>query len=222
VRNAFAALGHDAWSCDLLPSLDGSNHHIQDDVRNVIDDGWDLMMVAHPPCTRLCNSGVRWLSSPPTKLEAGHYSPETIHWFSTATEAQRLDFMWDQLAIGAELFSDLWNAPIPHIAVENPIMHKHAKAKIRDYRKQAQVVQPWHHGDPAFKATALWLRNLEPLAPTNMLTRPEAGTDEHKAWSFIHMASPGPDRWKARSTFFPGIAKAMAAQWSQQLTGVAA
>ncbi len=216
VRDAFDALGHDAWSCDLLPDVAGSNKHITGDVRNILDDGWDLMMVAHPPCTRLCNSGVRWLKSPPTKLEAAHYDDDQRSWYATASTDARLAFMWAQLDQGAELFSDLWNAPIERVAIENPVMHKHAKARIRNYAPQAQTVQPWHHGDPAFKGTCLWLRGLAPLVDTDRLTPPAKGTDEHKAWSFIHMASPGPDRWKARSTFFPGIAHAMADQWGNQ------
>lgn len=193
VANAFERLGHDAWSCDLLPSVDGSNRHIQGDVREVLDDGWDMLMVAHPPCTRLCNSGVRWLSKPPpnrTKEE-----------------------LWAELDEGAELFSLLWNADIPRIAVENPVMHKHAKERIRNYQPATQTVQPWWFGDEAFKGTGLYLKNLPPLVPTNKLTPPKKGTEEHKRWSAIHRAPPGPDRWKFRSKTFQGIADAMAMQW---------
>lgn len=193
VRDAFNDAGHDAWSCDLLPDLKGSNRHIRGDVRDVLGDGWDLLMVAHPPCTRLCNSGVRWLSKPPA--------------------GKSLAQMWDELEAGADLFSILWNADIPRVAVENPVMHKHAKALIRNYEPPAQTVQPWQFGERAFKATSLWLRGLPPLTETQRLTPPKAGTEEHKQWSYIHRATPGPDRWKIRSTFFPGIARAMAAQW---------
>jgi hypothetical protein len=76
VRNAFLALGHDAWSCDLLPAEDGSNRHITGDAREILNDGWDLLMVAHPPCTRLCNSGVRWLSTPPPGKTADQMQAE--------------------------------------------------------------------------------------------------------------------------------------------------
>ena len=110
VRNAFLERGHDAWSCDLLPSEDGSNRHIIGDARDLLNDGWDLLMVAHPPCTRLCNSGVRWLTVPPP--------------------GKTLEEMWAALDEGAALFSDFWNAPIERIAIENPVMHKHAKARI--------------------------------------------------------------------------------------------
>ncbi|ALA16114.1 MULTISPECIES: hypothetical protein [Chelatococcus] len=193
VRRAFAARGHDAWSCDLLPAEDRSNKHLVGDVRNYLNDGWDLLMVAHPPCTRLCNSGVRWLKVPPPGR--------------TAEE------MWRELDEGADLFSACWNAPIPRIAVENPVMHRYAKERIRNYQPPAQTVQPWWFGDPFFKATSFYLKGLPPLVPTKRLIPPKPGTPEHRAWSRVHRAPPGPDRWKERSRTFPGIAEAMADQW---------
>lgn len=193
VRRAFAARGHDAWSCDLLPAKDGSNRHLVGDVREFLNDGWDLLAVFHPPCTRLCNSGVRWLTDPP--------------------RGRTLAEMWADLDEGAELFSDLWNAPIERVAVENPVMHRHARERIRNYQPPAQTVQPWWFGDRAFKATGLYLRGLPPLVATDRLTPPKPGTDEHKEWSAIHRAPPGPDRWAFRSKTFPGIAAAMADQW---------
>jgi len=193
MRRAFSALGHDAWSCDLLPADDGSNRHIVCDVRDLLGDDWDLLAVMHPPCTRLCNSGVRWLTKPP----AGK------------TRAQ----MWADLDEGAALFSDCWNAPIERVAVENPVMHRHAKERIRNYQPPAQTVQPWWFGDAAFKATSFYLRGLPALVATNRLTPPAVGTDEHKRWSAVHRAPPSPDRWKIRSATFPGIAAAAAAQW---------
>lgn len=193
VRRAFAARGHDVWSVDLLPSDDRSNRHIIGDVRDHLHEGWDLLAVFHPPCTRLCNSGVRWLSVPPA--------------------GRTLEAMWAELDEGAALFSACWNAPIERIAVENPVMHKHAKARIENYQPPAQIVQPWWFGDRAFKATGLYLRGLPTLVPTNRLTPPRPGTDEHKAWSVIHRASPAADRWKTRSKTFPGLAEAAADQW---------
>ncbi|WP_024586040.1 hypothetical protein [Aliihoeflea sp. 2WW] len=184
VRCAFASRGHDAWSCDLLPAEDRSNKHITGDVRDILDDGWDLLVVAHPPCTRLCNSGVRWLSAPPA--------------------GKTLDQMWRELDEGAALFSDLWNAPIERIAVENPVMHRHAKERIRNYQEPAQSVQPWQFGHGEVKRTCLWLKNLPALVPTNIV---EGRTPR------VHHMSPGPNRWKERSRFFPGIAEAMADQW---------
>jgi len=184
VRRAFAARGHDAWSCDLLPAEDRSNRHIVGDVRDHLADGWDLLIVAHPPCTRLCNSGVRWLSAPPP--------------------GRTLDDMRRELVDGAALFSDCWNAPVERIAVENPVMHRHAKALIRGYQPPAQSVQPWQFGHGETKRTCLWLKNLPPLRPTDIV--------EGRAQR-VHRMPPSPDRWRERSRFFTGIAAAMADQW---------
>lgn len=177
VRRAFAARGHDAWSCDLLPAEDRSNKHIVGDARDILNDGWDLLMVAHPPCTRLCNSGVRWL-------------------------AER--DLWADLDEAAALFSAFWNAPIERVAIENPVMHRHAKARIVNYRPPAQSIQPWQFGHGETKRTCLWLKGLPPLVPTNIVAGREAR---------VHRMSPGPDRWKERSRFFSGVANAMADQW---------
>ncbi|WP_291655945.1 hypothetical protein [Bosea sp. (in: a-proteobacteria)] len=184
VRRAFAARGHDAWSCDLLPAEDRSNRHIVGDARDILNDGWDLLMVAHPPCTRLCNSGVRWLSVPPP--------------------GRTLDDMQEELREGAALFSTFWNAPIDRICVENPVMHRHAKALIENYREPAQSVQPWQFGHGELKRTCFWLKGLPALRPTNIVDGREAR---------VHRQSPGPNRWRERSRFFSGIAEAMADQW---------
>jgi hypothetical protein len=213
VRRAFAARGHDAWSCDLLPAEDRSNRHIVGDIRDILGDGWDLLAVMHPPCTRLCNSGVRWLSDPPTKLSSDTYPAATVAAYATWDREQRLAFMWQSLDEGAALFSACWNAPVERIALENPVMHKHAKARIVNFQPAAQTVQPYWFGEPAFKATGLYLKNLPPLVRTNPLTPPRKGTAEHKEWSAVHRASPGPLRWKLRSRTFDGIAAAMADQW---------
>ena len=195
VRNAFLDRGHDAWSCDVLPSDDLTNRHIQDDVLEVLKmESWDMLMVAHPPCTRLCNSGVRWLhKAPPGKTLAE---------------------MWEQLDQGAELFSKLWNADVPRVAIENPVMHKYAKARINNFEPFTQSVEPYEFADSIdaedniSKRTCLWLRNLPPLIKTGTLTRETARHD-------IHNASPGKDRWKVRSKFHKGIAQAMADQWGK-------
>lgn len=189
VRNAFLARGHDAWSCDLLPSEDGSNRHICGDARDLLDEDWDLLIVAHPPCTRLCNSGVRWLTTPPPGKTIGQ--------------------MWAELDEGAALFSAFWNAPIDRIAVENPVMHKHAKTRIANYAEPAQSVQPWQFGHGETKRTCLWLKNLPPLSATNVV---EGRTAR------VHRMPPGPDRWRERSRFFTGIADAMADQWGSFAT----
>lgn len=199
VREAFLGRDFDAWSCDLLPDERGSNRHIRGDVRDILNDGWDLIIVAHPPCTRLCNSGVRWLTTPPP----GRTKEE----------------MWTELSEGAALFSTLWNAPAPHVAVENPVMHRHAKERIAGYCEFSQSVQPWQFGEPQFKRTCLWLRNLPPLKDTLRLSPPKPGTDEHKSWSRVHRMSRGEHRRHERSRFFVGIAQAMAKQWGDHIRG---
>ena len=193
VRRAFAARGCDAWSCDLLPSEDGSNRHIRGDARELLHDGWDLLMVAHPPCTRLCNSGVRWLSSPPPG--------------KTAAQMERA------LREGAALFSAFWNAPIARVAVENPVMHGHAKRLIENYAEPAQSIQPWQFGHGECKRTCLWLRGLPPLTPTHVVE----GREQR-----VHRMPPSPTRWKERSRFYPGIAAAMAEQWTEHAWRAAA
>lgn len=184
VRNAFLDRGHDAWSCDLLPSEDGSNRHIRGDARDYLNDGWDLLMVAHPPCTRLCNSGVRWLTKPPP--------------------GRTLSDMWRELDEAAALFSEFWHAPIDSIAIENPIMHRHAKERIAGYREFTQSIQPWQFGHPEVKRTCLWLKNLEPLVPTKIVEGREAR---------VHKMPGGRNQARERSRFFTGVAEAMADQW---------
>jgi hypothetical protein len=173
VRDAFAARGHDAWSCDLLPT-EREGQHIQGNVLEHLGGGWELM-IAHPPCTRLCNSGVRWL-------------------------AERN--LWSELKEACLFFKALLTAPIPRIALENPLPHKYAKELIGGYQ---QIIHPWLFGDPETKTTCLWLKNLPPL----MATLIETGRRQS-----CFMQSPGPERWKARSRTFQGIANAMAHQWS--------
>jgi len=211
VRDAFTRAGHLAMSCDMLDT-EAPGAHYKGDIRDVLYDGWDLM-IAHPPCTRLTNSGVRWLKEAPVKLQPWQYSAEEVEAYSKMTPAQRLDFMWRQLESAASFYKLLRDAPIPRKAIENPIMHCYARERIEiGFR---QVVQPWWFGEEAFKATGLELIGLPPLEATNRLMPPKAGTQEHKAWSKVHLASPGPDRWKDRSRTYDGIAQAMANQWGR-------
>ena len=164
-------------------------------MRNHLGDGWDLLVLCHPPCTRLCNSGVRWLTTPPP----GRTLPD----------------MWAELYEGVALFTACWQAPIGRVAVENPVMHRHARERLPADLPRPQIVQPWWFGDQAFKATGFYTRGLPPLVATNRLTPPEPGTEAHKAWSLIHRASPGPDRARLRSRTFPGVAAACATQWGR-------
>jgi len=211
VRDAFYWAGFDAWSCDVLPSDTPSNRHLQCDVREALKlDAWDVLMVAHPPCTRLCNSGVRWLTEAPA--------------------GRTLEDMWAELDEGSALFRSMLDADVPQIAVENPVMHRHAKARIwgEDWASASKddgtfrqtSVQPYEYADDidaddnVSKRTCLWLKGLPALTPTSNLTRETARHD-------IHNASPGPDRWKVRSKFHAGIAQAMVDQWSQSIEAAA-
>jgi len=138
-REEFAALGHYVMSCDILPTEVAGNHY-QGDIFDILDDGWD-MMIAHPPCTRLCNSGVRWL------------------------EERNL---WADMRAGARFFKRLLDADIPQICIENPIPHKYAVAEIG--RKYDQLVHPWQHGHGETKATCYWLKGLPHLVPSNVVS----------------------------------------------------
>ncbi len=185
VRDAFRARGHDAWSCDILPTDADPAWHIQGDAIEVAyGQDWDLM-IAHPPCTYLTNSGVRWFYTDPTR--------------------------WGKLDQAAQFFRRLFNAPIVKIAVENPIMHKYAKERI-DGMEQSQVIQPWMFGHMEQKATCLWLKGLPLLRPTNNVKEQMMALPNNERQRIFHMP-PGPDRWKLRSTTFKGIADAMADQW---------
>ena len=183
VRDAFRAKGHEAMSCDILPT-DVEGPHYQGDVRDIIDDGWDLM-IAHPPCTYLTNSGVTWLHKDPSR--------------------------WAKLDDGAAFFKMLLEAPVERIAIENPIMHKYAKERIGGV-KQSQVIQPWMFGHMEQKATCLWLKNLPLLEPTNNVKEQMLALPDNERQR-LHYLPPSADRWKKRSETFQGIADAMAEQW---------
>ena len=139
VRDAFAARGHDAWSCDLLPTERPGNH-IQGDVLSILGDGWDLM-IAHPPCTYLSNAGAKHL-----------YRGKQLN--------------LDRLAIGLkakEFFMALLNAPISQVCVENPI-----PSTVFMLPPRTQIIQPYEFGHPQQKKTCLWLKNLPPLVATDI------------------------------------------------------
>lgn len=183
VREAFAKLGHDAWSCDLLPS-DQPGQHITGDVRPLLIQPWDLL-IAFPPCTYLCSSGMHW-------TVRGLRSPKLTE---------------DALAFVRELMG----ADIPHIALENPV-----GAISTRIRKPDQIIHPWQFGEPESKTTCLWLKNLPPLKPTNILEKPASGRWQNQcSTGSQNRLGPSPDRWKLRSKTYPGIAAAMAQQWSE-------
>ena len=136
VRDAFRERGHDAVSADLLPTERPGPHH-QGDVVPLLKEPWDLL-IAHPPCTRLCNSGVRWLHERD---------------------------LWDDLRVAAAFFRLFLDAPVRRIAVENPVMHGHAVELVG--RRHDFTCQPYDFGDPYTKRTCFWTRNLLPLLPTH-------------------------------------------------------
>lgn len=190
VRRAFRALGHDAWSCDLLPSDDDSPYHIQGDVlwtlsRNHTNAthwmSWDLL-IAHPPCTYLASSGLHWNGRVPGRAEKTKEALEFVR--------------------------ALMDAPVPRIAIENPIGCISSRI-----RKPDQVIQPWHFGDDASKATCLWLKNLPLLKDTNRLPGDKKTRRANQTPSGQNKLGPSADRWKLRSVTYPGFAAAMAAQW---------
>ena len=172
VRSAFAARGHTAVSCDLLPSDNKQGWHVMGDVLALLDQDWDLM-ICHPPCTHLAVSGAR------------HFEAKR----ASGVQQEALEFVRVLLA-----------APIPRIALENPVSIISSKI-----RKPDQVIQPWQYGHGETKATCLWLKGLPKLQATNVVEGREAR---------VHRLPPSPDRWKLRSTTYAGIAQAMADQWS--------
>lgn len=210
VRDAFLARGHDAWSCDLLPT-EKPGPHIVGDVCEILEDGWDLM-IAHPPCTYLCSSGLHWNKRVPGRAEKTH---------------EAMLFVLKLMGVG------FISHNIPRIALENPIGCISTK-----YRKPDQVIQPHEFGHDASKSTCLWLKGLMPLRPTKFIeprmvccgaVLPEgvgirgcANCNGDKVarprWanqcdSGQNNLGPSEKRWALRSATYQGIADAMAAQW---------
>lgn len=187
VRDAFTRAGHYAISCDLLPS-DAPGEHYQGDVFDLDLSTFDLM-IAHPPCTYLANSGARWLYRWDENGVRYKYEPR-----------------WEQMRDGARFFRRLLDAPVSRVAVENPRMHKHAMPIVGE--RQTQTIHPWEHGHGESKATGLWLRNLPELVPTDIVEG-----REQRMWKM----APSADRQKLRSETYQGIADAMADQWGTLL-----
>lgn len=199
VREAFARLGHDAWSCDMLDTEIPGQHLKGDALAAMVSGEWD-MVLAFPPCTYLTNSGVRWL-------------------YGASGGTKQIDpVRWAQMEAGARFFRSFFNYYAGPVCVENPTMHGHAAELIpADLWELRQRVQPWMFGHMESKATMLHLRGLPALVPTNnvraeMDKLPKAQTQ--RVW----LCPPGPDRWMMRSRTFPGIAEAMAAQWGGRVT----
>lgn len=202
-RRAFLDRGHDVWSCDIEAAEDGSNRHIRCDIRDgILHEGWDLLAVMHPPCTRLCRSGRRWMSGPgkwtqPKQLPKG----------------RTLESMREEFELGVDIFTSCWSAPIERVAIENPEMNDLARDRMPADLPAPHIVQPFWFGERAYKGTGWYLRGLPELVETNRLPEPERGSKEWKKWNRIHRMSPGPERARLRSRSYPGMMGAAADQW---------
>ena len=186
VRDAFAERGHDAWSCDILPS-DSEGQHLTGDVLQFLDMGWDLM-IAHPPCTYLTVTGNKW------------YKPEYRDRFPTREQDRET---------AVRFFMALADANIDRIAIENPVGIMSTK-----WRKPDQIIQPFEFGHPEPKKTCLWLKNLWRLVPTKMVEPDYMISKSGKRLArWYYQPSYTPERQKMRNTTFRGIANAMAEQW---------
>lgn len=204
----FRKLGYEAFSCDLLPCSGGHPEwHFQCDVFEVINQGWDLM-IAHPPCTFLASSGVQWLSHPEDKgLPFEQRRPHPKY-------PDRRKDMEDSVAF----VKALYDSNIKHIAIENPVGLLSSR-----WKKPDQIIQPYMFGDEATKTTCLWLKNLPLLHPTNIVGKGErvvySSGKSHPKWyaDALSKAKTKEERQTLRSKTFPGIAKAIAEQWSNVL-----
>jgi site-specific DNA-cytosine methylase len=191
VRDAFKEEGYYAISCDLLPT-EKPGEHYQGDVREILNEGWDLM-IAHPPCTYLSNAGIGW------------FNEEKYGDKARERKRKRLEAF--------EFIKLLWNAPIPRICIENPVGFLN-----NNWQKPTQVIQPYQFGDADSKRTCLWLKNLPSLTPTKIITPIiysyyKSGKRKGKP---IYRTDYIRNQ-KERSRFFEGIAKAMANQWGELL-----
>jgi hypothetical protein len=194
VKTAFRNKGHNAWSCDLKSSeISDDKFHYQCDVREVLNNSWDLL-IAHPDCTYLCNSGVCWLSYQPTRF--------------------------DSMILAAQFFKFLLSQPVPKITVENPIPHKYALEYIG--QKYTQIIQPNQFGEDASKATCLWLKGLPKLRPTGIILPSHYKVSKSGIGRMVYANQtgsgrtcepPGPERKANRARTYQGIANAMAEQW---------
>lgn len=199
VTKELRKLGHEAFSCDLLPCSGGHPEwHFKQDVFEVIEQGWD-MMIAHPPCTFLAVSGARWLYNKDGSKNIERWQ----------NQAEALDFV-----------QKLMDAPINKIAIENPI-----SVISSNIRKPDQIIQPYMFGDKAQKSTCLWLKNLPKLEPTDIVDKGEfiefiskkGVKKKQPKWYFdaLKDAKTPAERRTLRSKTFKGIAEAMATQWTR-------
>ena len=190
VRDAFKAKGHYAMSCDLLPT-EREGLHYKGDVRDIINDGWDLM-IAHPPCTYLSGVGYQW------------FNEEKYGQKALDRKEKREDAIL--------FFTELYNANINKICVENPVGYMNSH-----FKRPTQIIQPYMFGDEARKRTCLWLKNLPMLTPTNIVGHGDLVVYKgktHAKWFMDAWHLSPLERMKERSKTFQGIADAMATQWN--------
>lgn len=190
VREAFRKKGHEAWSCDIIPSDDNSPYHIQGDVMDILNNYWD-MIIAHPPCTRLTVTGNKW------------YKQEYSHRFPNIHQEREL---------AVKFFMEFANNKCERICIENPIGIMSTR-----WKKPSQIIHPWQFGHEASKATCLWLKGLPILNPTNIVSKGEfvefkSGKRMSKWYCDAAKLTPK-EREKVRNKTFQGIADAMAKQW---------
>jgi len=203
ITKAFRLLGHEAYSCDLLDCSGGHPEwHIKEDVFNVINNGWDLM-IAHPPCTFLAGSSVQWLSNPEDKhLPFDDRRPHPKY-------PNRRKDMLDSI----EFVKALYECYIPKVCIENPVGLLSSM-----WRKPDQIIQPYMFGDEATKTTCLWLKNLPLLVPTKIVAKGDrvvfASGKSHPSWYAEGYGKSKEERQRLRSKTFPGIADAIAKQYS--------
>lgn len=196
VCKAFRELGHEAYSCDIQDCSGGHPEwHLKQDVIPLLNQEWDLI-IAHPPCTFLTVTGNRWFN-------VERYGDKAIQRQKDREKA-------------VEFFMQFVNAKCEKIAIENPIGYMSTA-----YKKPTQIIHPYMFGDPARKATCLWLKGLPKLTPTDMvepvIIQYQNGKGTDNPWHMDTMKLPPKERAKARSKTFPGIAKAMAEQWGGKL-----
>lgn len=183
VRDAFLRKGHDAWSCDLLKGLEPTHgRHLKGDVEPVLEKEWDLI-IAHPPCTYLCNSGIGWMTRRP-----GRYM---------------------DMILGVAFFKKCLKANSPKIAVENPIPRSYAAKLLPPY---SQIIRPWQFGHRDTKSTCLWLKGLPLLEPTKVVEK-SLRLEKVTGTTRDRSLAASPFRSMIRSITCTGIAEAMAEQW---------
>lgn len=189
VRDAFISNGHDAISCDILPSESSFGPHYLGDARDILHDSWDLI-IAHPPCTYLAHSGVRWLKGNQER--------------------------WDNMLAAVDFFNLFLDVDCKRVCIENPIMHGYAKERLR-VKNYTQKIQPYCFGHKEQKSTCLWLKGLPKLKATSDFSVEIATTHRFETHR-IHMAPDSKNRQKDRSRTYLGVARAMADQWGLELS----